>query len=152
LDLMVLEKGQAEKMRLNGGKIFVITAGMMSENTAAHTLAMRMLGEEQHAVFFVGYTDPDTPGGRVKAATQGETFVLSGSGGEVTRRCEIQDFDLTAHANRDDLLDFVGQVDPRAILLGHGEDESRNWFEKQIHARYPKIKVIQPKPGETIEV
>ena len=30
LQLIVLEKGQAEKMKLSGGKIFVITAGMMS--------------------------------------------------------------------------------------------------------------------------
>src|ERR1039457_6958162 len=42
LQLIVLEKGAAEKMKLSGGKIFVITAGMMSENTAAHDLAARM--------------------------------------------------------------------------------------------------------------
>ena len=35
LNLQVLEKGQSENMKLTGGKIFVITAGMMSENTAA---------------------------------------------------------------------------------------------------------------------
>jgi Cft2 family RNA processing exonuclease len=64
----------------------------------------------------------------------------------------MEDFDLTAHANRDELLDFVGQVEPRAVVLGHGEDASRNWFEEQIRARHPKIKVIQPKPGETVEV
>ena len=125
LQLVVLEKGQAEKMKLSGGKIFVITAGMMSENTAAHDLAARMIGDERQAIFFVGYADPDTPGGRLKAAKPGETFVFSPSAGRVTRRCEMQDFDLTAHANREDLLDFVGQVAPRAILLGHGSDDSR---------------------------
>ena len=138
-------------MRLTGGRLFVITAGMMSEKTAAHDLALRMIGDERQAIFFVGFTDPHTPGGRLKAAKQGETFLLSASGGEVTRRCEIGDFDLTAHANRGDLLDFVGRVDPRAVLLGHGEDDSRNWFEEQIRERYPKIKVIQLKPGESVE-
>src|SRR6266699_2227258 len=152
LNLIVMEKGQAENMRLTGGRLFVITAGMMSEHTAAHDLAMRMIGDENQAIFFVGYADPDTPGGRLKAAKQGETFILSPSGGEVTRRCEIEDFDLTAHANRDELLDFVGAVEPRVVLLGHGEDESRNWFEEQIRERYPKVKVIQPKPGERFEV
>jgi Cft2 family RNA processing exonuclease len=151
LNLVVLEQGQADKMRLSGGRLFVITAGMMSENTAAHNLALRMIGDEQQAIFFVGYTDPDTPGGRLRTAKQGETFVLSPSGGMVTRKCEVENFDLTAHANRDELLDFVGQADPRVVLLGHGEDESRNWFEDQIRSRYPKIKVIQPKPGETVQ-
>src|SRR5207249_2229034 len=152
LNLAVLEPGQVDKMRLSGGRIFVLTAGMMSEHTAAHDLAARMIGDERQAIFFVGYTDPDTPGGRLKAAKDGETFVLSPSGGQVTRHCEIQDFDLTAHANRGELLDFVGEVDPRAVLLGHGEEDSRNWFEEQIRERYPRIKVVQPKPGEEVEV
>jgi Cft2 family RNA processing exonuclease len=151
LELIVLEQGQAEKMKFSGGRIFVITAGMMSENTAAHNLAARMIGDERQAIFFVGYADPDTPGGRLKAAKPGETFVLSPIAGRVTRQCELLDFDLTAHANREDLLDFVGRVSPRAILLGHGGDDSRQWFEEQIHSRHPKIKILQPPPGKMVE-
>jgi Cft2 family RNA processing exonuclease len=152
LNLVVLEKDQSENMKLSGGKIFVITAGMMSENTAAHNLAARMIGDERQSIFFVGYADPDTPGGRLKAAKQGETFVFSPSAGRLTRKCDMQDFDLTAHANREDLLDFVGQVSPRAILLGHGGDDSRAWFEQQIRSRHPKIKIIQPQQGKIIPV
>jgi Cft2 family RNA processing exonuclease len=152
LELVVLEQGQSEKMKLSGGRIFVITAGMMSENTAAHNLAARMIGDERQSIFFVGYADPDTPGGRLKAAKPGETFVFSPSAGRVTRKCEVLDFDLTAHANRGDLLDFVGQVSPRAILLGHGGEDSRAWFEEQIRARHPKIKIIQPQPAGMVSV
>jgi Cft2 family RNA processing exonuclease len=137
LNLVVLEKGQAEKMKLSGGRIFVVTAGMMSEHTAAHDLAARMIGDERQALFFVGYADPATPGGRLKAAKPGETFVFSPSGGEVTKRCQIEDFDLTAHANREELLDFVGEVAPRAVLLGHGDADSRQWFDEQIRTRHP---------------
>lgn len=152
LNLIVLDPGQVEKMKLTGGRIFVITSGMMSENTAAHDLALRMIGDDKQSIFFVGYADPDTPGGRLKAAKPGETFIFSAGGGEVTRRCDVQDFDLTAHANRDDLLDFVGQVSPRAVVLGHGGDESRRWFEEQIRARHPKIKIIQPESGKILSV
>jgi len=152
LDLVVLEAGQAEKMKLAGGRLFVVTAGMMSENTAAHDLAVRLLGDERQAIFFVGYADPDTPGGRLKAAKPGETFVLSPAAGRVTRRCEVLDFDLTAHARREDLLAFVGQVAPRTVVLGHGGDNSRAWFEEQIRARHPKIKIIQPQPARTVSL
>jgi len=134
-------------MKLSGGKIFVITAGMMSENTAAHDLAARMAGDERQSIFFVGYADPDSPAGRLKAAKQGETFVFSPGAGRVTRNCDVRDFDLTAHANREELLDFVGQVSPRAVLLGHGDEASRNWFEEKIRERWPKIKIIQPRLG-----
>jgi Cft2 family RNA processing exonuclease len=151
LNLIVLEKNQSEQMRLNG-RIFVVTAGMMSENTHAHELALRFIGDERHAIFFVGYADPGTPGGRLKQAKLGDTFVFSASGGEVTRRCEMEDFDLTAHANRNELLDFVGRVSPHTVLLGHGDDDARKWFEEQIHARWPKMKVVQPAPGLSVEV
>ena len=151
-NLVVLEKGQAQSMKLSGSRIFVITAGMMSENTAAHDLAVRMSADERQAIFFVGYADPSTPGGRLKAAKPGETFVFSPSAGRITRKCEVQDYDLTAHANRDNLLDFVGQVSPRAVLLGHGDKDSRDWFEDQIRTRHPKIKIIQPAPGKSVEV
>ena len=152
LNLIVLDRQQLGQMKLTGGRIFVLTAGMMSENTAAHDLATRMIGDERQAIFFVGYADPDTPGGRLKAAQPGETFLFSPSAGPVTRRCQVQDFDLTAHANRDELLDFVAQVSPRAVFLGHGEADSRLWFEEQIRSRHPKIRILQPEPGKSVEV
>jgi Cft2 family RNA processing exonuclease len=104
------------------------------------------------AIFFVGYADPSTPAGRLRAARHGETFLFSPGGGEATRNCEIQEFDLTAHANREELLDFVGRVEPRTVLLGHGDEDSREWFEDQIRTHHPQIKIIQPQPGGTVEV
>jgi Cft2 family RNA processing exonuclease len=152
LNLVVLDQKQVEKMKFAGGRLFVITAGMMSENTASFNLALRMIGDERHAIFFVGYADPDTPGGRLKASVVGEPFILDPNAEKVTRRCEVEDFDLTAHANREDLLDLVGKVEPRTVLLSHGEADSLTWFTAQIHTRYPKIKIVQPKPGAAVEV
>jgi Cft2 family RNA processing exonuclease len=152
LQLIVLEREQLLNMKLSGGRIFVLTAGMMTEGTPAHDLALRMAGDERQAIFFVGYADPDTPGGRLKASKPGVPFMFSASGGELTRRCVLEDFDLTAHASRDSLVDFVGVVSPRAVLLSHGSAAARQWVEDQIRARHPKIKVIQPEPGQTVEV
>lgn len=151
LQLIVMDPGQVQKMKLNS-RLFVLTSGMMSENTAAHDLAARMIEDERQSIFFVGYADPETPGGRLKTAKPGETFVFSPGVGRLTRKCDVQEFDLTAHANREELLDFVGQVSPRAVLLGHGDDDSRQWFEDQIRARHPKIKIIQPQPGKMVDV
>jgi Cft2 family RNA processing exonuclease len=152
LDLQVLERGQVERIKPTGGRLFVVTAGMMTENTPAHDLAVRLARDERHAILFVGYADPDTPGGHLKASKPGEPFHFSRTVGELTRHCEVADFDLTAHANREDLLEFVGGVSPRVVLLGHGEPRARQWFAEAIHARYPKLKVLQPEPGQSVEV
>jgi Cft2 family RNA processing exonuclease len=150
LNLSVLDRKALDSMNLNG-RIFVITAGMMTEKTPAHDLAARMAGDKRHAIFFVGYADPDSPGGRLKAAKHGETFVFSASAGEVQKNCEVDDFDLSAHANREDLMEFVGRVSPHTVFLGHGDEPARAWFEQQIRARFPKMKIHQPQPGVTID-
>lgn len=153
LELIVANPDQIKKMKLAGsGRIFVITSGMMTENTAAHDLAVRMMADEKQAIFFVGYADPETPGGRLKAAKHGEKFLFSSTAGEVTRKCEIMEFDLTAHANREDLISFVGDVNPRTVILTHGDEPARKWMEQEIHSRHPKMKVIHPLPGKPIDV
>jgi Cft2 family RNA processing exonuclease len=110
------------------------------------------MGDERHAILFVGYADPDTPGGRLKASRPGERFFFSRTAGEAVRHCELAEFDLTAHANREDLLDFVSQVSPRAVILGHGEGPARAWFARALGARHPKLRILEPAPGETVEV
>jgi Cft2 family RNA processing exonuclease len=152
LDLIVLDPKKAQEMKLTPSRLFVLTAGMMSENTAAHDMALRLMNDPRHGIFFVGYADPDTPGGRLKTAAKGQRFIFSPSAGEVARHCQLEDFDLTAHAQREDLLEFVGQVDPRVVLLGHGSDEARAWFATQILQRHPRIQVIQPAPARVADV
>ncbi|MEJ5237719.1 MBL fold metallo-hydrolase [Limisphaera sp. VF-2] len=152
LDLVVLDPAQTQALPLHTSRLFVVTAGMMTEHTPAHDLAVRLAPDERHAIFFVGYTDPDTPGGRLRVSQPGQPFFFSQLVPELVRYCEVQDFDLTAHATREDLLDFVGRVDPRVVVLGHGDETARTWFADQIAQRYPRIRILQPQPGQPMEI
>ena len=152
LNLTVLNPKEVEQVRLKGGRLFVLTAGMMSERTGAHELGMRLAGDPRNAIFFVGYADPETPGGRMKASFAGEPFLYSDSCRELTRSCELREFDLTGHANREELVDFVEVVDPHTVVLTHGEDEAKAWFVDALKARYPKIQVLAPGPGESLSI
>lgn len=150
LQLEVLDPPQTQSLRLSPGRLFVLTAGMLTENTAAHDLAVRLMADERHAICFVGYADPDTPGGRLKASRPGRPFHFSNTVGEVVRHCEVLDFDLTAHANREELVDFVGAVHPRVVILGHGDAAARAWVATALRRRHPRLRIFQPAPGEGI--
>lgn len=152
LDLVVLDRPQLERLRLTGPRLFVLTAGMLTEKTTSHELALRLLDDERHAIFLVGYVDPDTPGGRLKASVPGQPFRFGADQPPVARACGLETFDLTAHASREELLDFVGQVSPRAVVLGHGDEPAKKWFRAEIRARYPRIGVTCPGPGEEVEL
>ena len=76
---------------------------------------------------------------------------FSAAARHIQRRCDIQAFDLTAHANRDDLLKFVDQVNPKTVILGHGDPAAKAWFAAEIQKAHPRIKIFQPGPGETVD-
>jgi Cft2 family RNA processing exonuclease len=90
---------------------------------------------------------PDSPAGALKQAQMGMPFAFSSSAGHLVQRCRIEEFDFSAHASREDLLEFVLRVEPRVVLLGHGEAPARAWFEAQLKERSPRIQVIQPLLG-----
>ena len=152
LDLSVLSRDQSAKIKLNKSRLFVMTAGMLTENTTAYDLAKRMVEQPAHGIFFVGYADPETPGGRLKAAKQGDLFHYCDTTGQLAKRCDVRDFDFTAHANREELLELVGQVAPHTLILGHGDDPAREWFRCEVVNRWPEIKIVLPKPGQSIEI
>ena len=151
LDLQVLEARKVGQLNLKG-KLFVITAGMMSEHTMSHELAVRMAPKECHSILFVGYSAPDTPAGALRAAAQGTPFTFSPSAGLLVRHCHMDSFDLTAHANREELVDFAVSMGPRTVILGHGEPEARDWIETELRERLPRLNILQTAPGETLEV
>ncbi|HTI70027.1 MAG TPA: MBL fold metallo-hydrolase [Candidatus Limnocylindria bacterium] len=150
LDLQVATK-EIPRMSLGSGKIFVLTSGMLNENTASHDMAVRLLPEARHGIFFVGYTDPDSPGGRLRGSKLGEPFILSADAGKCTRRCDVDHFDLTAHALREDLLEFAVATGAKTVILGHGDPAARQWFVGQLKNRCPNVKVVSPLPGETVQ-
>ena len=124
----------------------------MSEHTMSHELTVRMAPEERHSILFVGYSAPDTPAGALRAAAQGTPFTFSPSAGQLVRHCHMDSFDLTAHANREELVDFAVSMGPRTVILGHGEPEARDWIETELRERLPRLNILQPAPGETLEV
>ncbi len=151
LDLRVLEYRELERLTLKD-KLFVITAGMMSEHTLSHELALRMAPEEFHSILFVGYAAPDTPAGAMRSAGRGKPFTFSPDAQKLIRNCHLECFDLSAHANREELVDFALNVAPRAVVLGHGEPEARKWFEEALREKMPRLNILQPGPGESLSV
>ena len=48
--------------------IFALSSGMMTEKTLSNFFARRVLGDENQSLFFVGYSDPESPAGRIRSA------------------------------------------------------------------------------------
>lgn len=132
--------------------IYVLSSGMLVENTPSYTAAASLIGHSTNAVCFVGYSDPETPGGRLLAARKGDMFVFDALNFQTPVRCAVERFELTGHADREELLEFALHCEPREIVLTHGDPPARAWFAEQIAEADPKIRVLDPVPGQTYDL
>ena len=153
---MDIEAGTRKNRRpipFHNGCIYALSSGMMSEKTVSNQFArLGVLENPKHGLFFVGYADPETPGGRIRAAEAGGQVLLDPAFPEVPLKCEMRVFDFSGHAPREHLVDFVGRVMPKKVFLVHGDDDAVEWFKAEIEARYPGIETIIPLPGEAHEI
>jgi hypothetical protein len=143
-----LEPGVDPKQRA----LYLISSGMLVENTPSYTLASGLLGHARNTVAFVGYCDPDTPGGQLQKAKQGDNFLFETINIRVKIAAKVERFELSGHADREELLQFAVQTQARSIVLAHGEPAARAWFMKELTARLPNTQVIDPVPGQTYQV
>ncbi len=132
--------------------LYVISSGMMVENTPSYALASGLLGHARNTIGFVGYCDPETPGGELLATKPGESFLFKKVHVKTKVKAHIERFELSGHADREDLLEFAVQASPRSIVLTHGDQPARDWFAAQLAERLPKTKIIDPVPGKEYQV
>ncbi len=132
--------------------IYVVSSGMVVEKTASYALASALVGNAKHSLCFVGYCDPDTPGGQLLAAKNGEEFLFEAVNVKTRIRAQIERFEFSGHASRDELLNYAVGCTPRSIVLTHGDPPARAWFLEQLKARLPNATILDPVPLQTYQV
>lgn len=145
-----LKPGKPPKHK--NGAIYVLSSGMVVEKTGSYVAAASLIGSEENGLCFVGYCDPDAPGGVILASKPGDRIVFSDLDYATTVKASIDKFDLSSHADREELLDFATACNPRNILLTHGDPDARQWFQDSLATALPNCKVIDPKPLKAVDL
>ena len=130
--------------------IFALSSGMMTENTVSNLFCRRVLGDEKQSLFFVGYSDPESPAGRIRSAQPGSEVVLEKGQPPIELRCQIEEFNFSAHANRESLLNYAVGLRPKKIVLVHGDRSAIAWFQLKLYKELPDTEVIIPEPGKKV--
>lgn len=150
--LVRLPRGRREP-EYEPGVIYALSSGMMTEHTVSHRFARRILGSAQNSIFFVGYADPEAPGGKILAAGQGGRVALSShSETETEIRCAVNRYDFSGHAPREQLLQYALDCRPKTVILVHGDPAAKQWFHEELRTRLPGARILIPSPGESIDL
>jgi len=127
--------------------IYALSSGMMTEHTLSNIFARRVLPDQHQSLFFVGYSDPDSPAGKVRASAPGSHVDLDEGHKNIPIHCSIAEFQFSAHSSRDTLRNYALLLRPSTILLVHGDKPATDWFQLALYKELEGTEVFTPDPG-----
>jgi len=130
--------------------IFALSSGMMTEHTLSNFWVRKILPDPLQTLFFVGYSDPDSPAGKLRATKPGGKILLDPDLPPVELRCHMETFNFSAHAPRESLLRYAVALKPKKILLVHGDPPAIAWFRSELAVQLPGTEIVIPEPGRSI--
>jgi predicted metal-dependent RNase len=131
--------------KLKGPAILLATSGMMLPGTASFGFARSLAANPRNAIYFVGYADPETPGGLFRGQKYEELKTLFGV---ENIACQVEIFQFSAHSHRRELLEMIKQMKPRKVVFAHGEQAALEWMEENTRRMLPRCQTLIPQQGE----
>lgn len=132
--------------------VYVLSSGMMIPNTLSNVFARRLIGNPQHSIFFVGYANPESPAGLLRETGIGGEVALDPKTSPQSVRCQIEQFQFSAHATRETLIEYAKRVSPRKIVLVHGDPPAVEWMRSTLSSELPDAQIIIPTPGVEVQL
>ena len=148
----VLNDETVRDATLRAGRVYALSSGMMIPNTLSNVFARRLIENPLHAIFFVGYASPESPAGLLREAGPGGEVALDPGKPPQHIRCNIEQFQFSAHATRETLIAYARKISPRKIVLVHGDPPAVEWMRATLSAELPGSEVIVPAPGIEVQL
>ena len=137
---------------VRGGRVYVLSSGMMIPKTLSNVFARRIIENPIHSIFFVGYANPESPAGLLRDAGIGGEVALDPNKPRQQIRCNIEQFQFSAHATRESLIHQAAKISPNKILLVHGDPPAVEWMRDTLSNKLPGSEIIVPTPGAELEL
>jgi len=130
--------------------IVFASSGMMVKSTLSFILAKRWLKQKNSAIFTVGYMDDESPGYVVANASRTDKIKLTDSEKEIEVKCNIKNFNFSAHSKREELLKIVTSLNPDNVILVHGDKDAIDWMGASILKMRKGTRVYSAQVGKEL--
>jgi len=124
--------------------IYVSTSGMLTGGPVI-TYLKEIWDDSRNAILLTGYQVEST-NGRLLLDT-GKLFL---DGIQVNVKAEYHKFDFSAHAGLKEMDTYVKRMNPKKIILNHGDEEIIDYFSKYLTKK--GYNVIVPELNKTIDL
>ncbi len=124
--------------------IVIATAGMLGGGPATHYLK-EMKHRQESKILFTGFLVEDSPGSKLL-----ETKIFKNAEEQFKVHCEMWQFELSAHTDKNGLMSIIKKLNPETIICVHGEKTAE--FAKDIEKHFPSVQAYAPKNGDVIRI
>jgi len=122
----------------------IISSSGMLSGGASPVYAKKLINREENAIFLTGYQDEESPGRKLLNLNQGELIEIEGE--KLTARCRVSQYNLSAHADSNQINQIISYLNPRSVILVHGNDSAIDCLAGQLR----KYNVWRPANNEEI--
>ncbi len=134
--------------------VIVASSGMLTGGPSAF-YAARLAADPRHAILITGYQDEEAPGRRLLDLAQRppgreEPRVVPLGESEVAVACEVARYNLSAHADGDELASLAERLRPGVTVLVHGDADARPALAEKIAALGLDCRL--PANGDSVDV
>ncbi len=125
---------EREKIATGGPCVIISSSGMLQGGPSAF-YAARLAGYEKNAILITGLQDEESPCRMLQNLAGSTEQKVRLSDQEVAINCKCDTYSLSAHANRMQICGFIEAMQPRTVILVHGDADARTSLKESIADR-----------------
>jgi len=144
---LVGSQGLRTKVSHNKKPCIIITTSGMLQGGPVGTYLKELWHEPKNAVLLTGYQVKGTNGW--KLLNEGKIYL---DGWLTDAKCEVEKFDFSGHADIKDIQEFVKTINPKILVVQHGDEEAVDNLAQWAVQNTSIKKVYGPRIGEKISV
>lgn len=122
--------------------IVICTSGFGHAGASFHLLKEWAADEDNSVIVSSGYLPPDSP---LKAAMEKRELVVDGK--RIKVQADVEQIELSGHADQTELIQLVRELQPQKTALVHGELDQAQALSEKISGM---TEVCIPQRGETV--
>lgn len=146
----VTSPAEREKILAGDPCVIIASSGMLTGGASAF-YAPHLVGDERNGIAITGYQDEESPGRQLLSLANAETGELTIAGKTLEVNCAVAKYALSAHADCNEISGLIEAINPREIVLVHGEGNAREALRELLRRQATRYRPIHlPRTGDAL--
>lgn len=146
----VASPAEREKVLAGDACVIIASSGMLTGGASAF-YAPHLVGDERNGIAITGYQDEESPGRQLLQLAEAETREISVAGKTLEVKCSVAKYALSAHADCNEISGLIEAINPREIVLVHGDGNARQALRDLLRRQGTRYRAIHlPRTGDTV--